>query len=206
MRYLPSIIVRLIMGGAHFLRGLQHLYIEPQLRLAGAKTYLIVFGTNSVGSYDDLDHRFESWPAPVIVPLAGSWVGELPADPVMSGGLYQGPPSGTQTGRPPTGAAASLTAPLRLKDAAAALLYLGPRDILTKLWAPRAEVDGTPYGKEFQRRLKMLFAETIDIVPEKDVAPQFPRPQLAGKGVPMRFFAPFSCGNNCMLPPRPESQ
>jgi hypothetical protein len=76
----------LIIGSGHFLRGLPRPAgappIEPQLRLAGARTYLIVVGTNVTGGYDDLDHRFDSWPAPVIVSLADGWVGELPAMPV----------------------------------------------------------------------------------------------------------------------------
>ena len=77
----------LIMGGVHFYRALPPLPggspIEPQLRSAGAKTYLIVAGTNTIGSYDDIDHRLDSWPAPVIVSLADNWVGELPGLPVL---------------------------------------------------------------------------------------------------------------------------
>lgn len=64
----------LIMGWGHFLRsslfpGGQRYSIERELRAAGPKTYLIVFGTNTPGDYDDLDYRFDSWPAPVIVSL-----------------------------------------------------------------------------------------------------------------------------------------
>ena len=36
-------------------------YIEPELRRAGAKTFLILAGTNAVKGYDDLDRRFDSW-------------------------------------------------------------------------------------------------------------------------------------------------
>jgi len=79
----------LVMGWGHFPRGQGRTYIEPHLRKVGAKTYLIVFGTNVVGGYDDLDHRFDSWPAPVIVPLSNNWVGELPAFAVVSGGDEQ---------------------------------------------------------------------------------------------------------------------
>lgn len=79
-----------VMGAGHFLRGRAEgqmpTYIEPHLRQAGAKTYLIMFGTNVVGSYDDLDHRFDRWPTPVVVSLAGNWVGELPTMPVVTGG------------------------------------------------------------------------------------------------------------------------
>ena len=53
--------------------------IERQLRAAGANPYLIVFGTNTVGKPDELDHRLDSWPVPSIVSLADNWVGELHA-------------------------------------------------------------------------------------------------------------------------------
>ena len=80
--------------------------------------------------YDDLDHRFDSWPAPSIALLNGNWVGELSAMPVITGGT------------------AEIQPPLKLKDAADALLYLGPRDSLISVEAVREEVDGTAYGKE----------------------------------------------------------
>lgn len=121
----------LISGSGHFLRRFppdQRPYsIEPQLRLAGARTYLIVAGTN----YDDLDHRFDSWSAPVVVSLADGWVGELPATHTVE----------------------EVQPTLKLKDVADALLYLGPRASLTQVFMPRAELDGTAYDKEIERRL-----------------------------------------------------
>src|SRR5216684_3290647 len=65
----------LIMGAGHFLRSNGPGYIEQQLRTDGAIPYFVVFGTNAVGGFDDLDKRFDSWPAPAIVALAGNWVG-----------------------------------------------------------------------------------------------------------------------------------
>ena len=158
----------LIMGLLHFLRRRGPGYIETQLRQAGAKTYLIVPGTNVVGGYDDLDHRFDSWTPPVIVSLADNWVGELLAMPVVHGG------EGLSRhviiiGTPPP--------PVKLQDAADALLYLGPRESLTHVSMTRVELDGTLYSKELQRRL------TIEGSPsdwatgdDKAEAPQFPRP------------------------------
>src|SRR5215467_2886888 len=135
----------LIAGSGHFLRGQQPSdwarapsYIEPELRGVGAKTFLIVAGTNAVKGYDDLDHRFDSWPVPSIVTLHGNWVGELLALPVITGGT-----AGTES-------------PLKLKDAADALLYLGPRDTLVSVETAREEVDGTAYGKELLRRMRIL--------------------------------------------------
>ena len=66
----------LIAGGGHCLRWNGPGYIE--LRAAGAQTFFVVFGTNAVGDYDDLDKRFESWPMPAIVSLPNNWVGDLP--------------------------------------------------------------------------------------------------------------------------------
>jgi hypothetical protein len=166
----------LIMGWGHFLRGQEETYIEPKLREAGAKSYFIVFGTNAIGGYDDLDHRFDSWTTPAIVSLAGNWVGELPAMPVINGGgasgvivFQSGPSSGARV-------PAAAPPPLKLKDAADALLYLGPRDSLTEISMSRAELDGTAYGKEIQRRLTIEgFPNDFD--DEKGEAPQFQRPQ-----------------------------
>jgi hypothetical protein len=173
----------LIMGGAHFYRALPPLPggspIEPQLRSAGAKTYLIVAGTNTIGSYDDIDHRLDSWPAPVIVPLADNWVGELPGMPVLTGGTPM------VMGKSGSGRVAAPAPPsFKLKDAADALLYLGPRESLTALNMPRAQLDGTPYAKEIQHRL------TIEEVPlslgesESDESPQFSRPKLPISAAP----------------------
>ena len=52
----------------------------------GAKTFLILAGSNAAKGYDDLDHRFDCWPAPSIALLNGNWVGELSAMSVITGG------------------------------------------------------------------------------------------------------------------------
>jgi hypothetical protein len=41
---------------------------------------------------------------------------------------------------------------LKLKDAADVLLYLGPRNSLVTVQMSPAELEGTPYGKEIERR------------------------------------------------------
>lgn len=191
----------LIMGSLHFLRRQGPGYIESQLQEAGAKTYLIVFGTNAVGAYDDLDHRLDSWPAPAIVSVADSWVGELLAMPVIHGG-ESGPKHviviGTQ--RPP----------VKLKDVADALLYLGPRDSLTQVSMTRAELNDIPYAKEIRRRL------TIEGLPssygagaDKAESPQFSRPQpesgISPSPLPTPPPAPKAT-EPPSLPPRPPSQ
>jgi hypothetical protein len=166
-------------------------------------------GTNATGGYDDLDHRFDSWPAPVIVSLADNWVGELPILPVVSGGVaFSG-----LTIKPAQGATATSPPipppPVKLKDAADALLYLGPRDSLTALSMSRAELVGTPYGKEIERRLTIEgFPSSFvsqQLGSEKDEGPQFYRPQSAGDSAPQRLPRPPK-NAGAPLPPRPPSQ
>jgi hypothetical protein len=72
--------------------------------------------------------------------LANNWVGELAAIPVVTEG--HGPPN----------------LPLKLKDAADALLYIGPRDSLVTVGMTSAELEGTSYGKEIARRMKLQMA------------------------------------------------
>lgn len=130
----------LIMGAFHFLRRLdmparKQFDIEEQLRAAGSNPYLIVTGTNTTGSASS-DQKFNSWPSLVIAPLNDNSVGELPAIPIATGG--HGP-----------------TLALKLKEAADALLYLGPKDSLVTVRMLPAELEGTPYGKELERRVKL---------------------------------------------------
>ena len=156
----------LIMGAGHFLRGnaqalqyqllaQQHRavppvdraqlvagYVERELRAAGANPYLIVFGTNVVDAHRDIDRRFDAWPMPVIASLSGNWVGELPAQPVITGGH------------------ASAT-PFKLADQADAMLYVAPCDSLTTVDVPLAEVDGTFYGREIARRNMIELGRTV---------------------------------------------
>ncbi|MFZ0138394.1 MAG: hypothetical protein WAK89_15110 [Candidatus Sulfotelmatobacter sp.] len=176
----------LIAGSAHFLREKGDGYIEPELRRAGARTFVILAGTNAVKGYDDLDHRFDSWPAPSIALVNGNWVGELAAIPVISGG--------TEEIRPP----------VKLKDAGDALLYLGPRDSLILVSAPRDEVDGTRYGKELLRRMTLLGFEPFipEMHSDQKESAQFDRPE-PGDGPPS-FTPPKTI--DAPLPPRPPSQ
>jgi len=177
----------LIAGSAHFLREQGDGYIEPELRRAGAKTFVILAGTNAVKGYDDVDHRFDSWPTPSIALLKGNWVGELLAIPVISGGTQ------------------GIDSHLKLKDAADALLYLGPRDSLIAVQAPRKEVDGTPYGKELLRRMAIFGFQPFipEMLSHKTQSPQFTRPEPS-EG-PSSFPAPPK-NMHAPLPPRPPSQ
>jgi hypothetical protein len=175
----------LIMGAGHFLRRRGPAEIEQQLRGAGASTYLIVFGTNAVGGYDDLDKRFDAWPLPAIVDLSGNWVGELSAMPVLMGGTA-----------PAT--------PLKLGEAADALLYVGPRDTLTQVFMARSELDGTAYGKEVNRRMMIQLGQTMNVLRDSEEGPLFVRPVAAGGGRPPLPPPPKSMHDP--LPARPPSR
>jgi Haem-binding uptake, Tiki superfamily, ChaN len=178
----------LIAGSSHFLRSENGVgEIERELRAAGAHTFLIVFGTNAVGGYDDLDKRFDSWPLPAIVSVSGNWVGDLPAFPVLFGGT-----------QPPT--------PLKLAQAADALLYVAPRDSLKHLWMSRAELEGTPYGREIARRQTIEFGQPLSL-PEKSETPEFERPGQEANRVDLpQSLPPVPKSINAPLPPRPPSQ
>ena len=193
----------LIMDWGHFLGrpqdGQGTPSMEQQLRSAGARTYLIVAGTNTPGGYDDLDRRFARWVAPAIASLDEGWVGELPAMPVLSGGSILRIPIAPNSAAP----ASATSEPLRLKDVADALLYLGPRDSLTQVIMPRAALLGTPYGKEMERRLTIegFPPSFISQMESRDAeAPQFSRPQPAPPPPP----SPKNRG--APLPPRLPSQ
>ena len=149
----------LIMGFPHFLRSTEGPgLIEKELRAAGATTFVIVSGTNAVGRYDDLDKRFDSWTFPSIALLGDNWIGRLPALPIITGGTTPSAPGET-----------------KLEDVADAMLYLGPRDTLTQLHTTRADLQGTTYGKEIDRRLEIMFGTRIDVVSEERESPQFSR-------------------------------
>jgi len=93
------------------------------------------------------------------------------------------------------------------KDAADALLYVGPRDNLTQVPMTRAELDGTPYGKEVQRRLTIEgFPSGSGAGSEKGEAPQFHRPQTSSGGAPPPPLPPPPKNMDAPLPPRPTSQ
>jgi len=179
----------LIMGAGHFLRRGGPGAVEQVIRAGGVQPYLVVLGTNVVGGYDDLDRRFDSWPLPAIAALSGNWVGDLPAMPVVSGGLAA-PNS------------------LKMADAADAMLYLGPRDALMAVNVPRIELVDTAYGKEIARRLMIQTGREMLFTQEPET-PQFQKPaqQTIGQGVGARHAPPNPPKSiNDPLPPRPPSQ
>jgi hypothetical protein len=147
----------LIMGAGHFLRGQGPGMVERELRAAGANPYLVVLGTNAVDNDGNVDKRFDSWPMPAIVTLSGNWVGQLPAQPVVSGGHA-----------PAT--------PRKLADEADAMLYVAPCKALTVTYVQRADVDGTPYGNEIARRNAIILGHPENFIHE-ETEPQCVQPK-----------------------------
>jgi hypothetical protein len=147
----------LIMGAMHFLRGSNqavqdemleqqhkpvppvdrsHLapgYIERELQAAGANPYLVVMGTDTVDGRGDVDSRIESWPTPALISVRDNWLGDMPSQPIVSGGHA-----------PAT--------PLTLADQTDAIIYIAPCSALKSVNDSPAELDGTAYGKELIRR------------------------------------------------------
>jgi len=177
----------LIIGAGHFLRRNGPGIIEQTIQAAGIQPYLIVFGTNAVDGYDDLDRRFDSWHLPAIVALRGNWVGQLPANPVLTGGCVA---PNSQT----------------MADVADAMLYVGSRDSLTLSSVPESELVGTDYGKEVERRLQIQTGRTMDFL-EAAEGPQYQKPlqQIISNGIHLLPPDPPKSVND-PLPPRPPSQ
>lgn len=177
----------LIMGAGHFARRNGPGLVEQAIRGAGVQPYLVVFGTNAVGAYDDLDRRFDAWSLPAIVALSGNWVGELPANPVLTGGEVA--PNSQ-----------------KMEDVADAMLYVGSRDTLTQVFVPRSELVNTAYGKEVERRLQIQTGRTMNFT-EASEGPQYQKPQQQIVSNGIRLLPPNPPKSiNAPLPPRPPSQ
>ncbi len=145
----------LIMGSGHFQRREgKPGAIEQQMIQAFAKPYVILPGSDIVGTYDDLDARFEKQPAPCLMEIKGTWLAALPRwqeSPVM--------------GYPAT--AALKTKVGTWEQTADAYLYLGLRDKLTQ-GGDAFDLKGTPYGNELRRRWKIIFPKPPEALPKSD--------------------------------------
>ncbi|HEY1254423.1 MAG TPA: hypothetical protein VGF01_06555 [Terracidiphilus sp.] len=161
----------LIMGAGHFRRSAGRPgYIENQLQMALVQPYVILPGSNMVAGYDDLDPRFDHLPAPSLIEMNESWIGSIPS---------QNPRGGQ---------------PSTLGQAADAYLYLGPRDKLTVIAYKRSDLEGTPYGKELERRLAIIFGKAPDFLPQPDDLAE--RPAFSRNATPPPPLPP-------MLKPQP---
>jgi hypothetical protein len=163
----------LIMGSGHFQRrDGKPSVIEQQMIQAFAKPYVILPGSDIVGTYDDLDARFEQQPAPWMMEMKGSWLAGLPRwqeSPVI------GYPS----------MVALKTKVGTWEQTADAYLYLGPRDNLTQ-GGTAFDLEGTPYGSELRRRWKIMFPKPPETLPKSDgkERPLFQRMALPPPALP----------------------
>jgi hypothetical protein len=133
----------LYMGTLHFRRNQgKPSTVEDALQRAGATTYIVLPGTNVIGSYDDLDTNFVRWKWPWLLPIQGTWLQGLQAKPVLMGGNE----SNTRIAG-------------TLAESGDAPLFLGPRDELKQFLPKRSALEGTTYGKETERRLRIVFGE-----------------------------------------------
>jgi hypothetical protein len=145
----------LVMGAGHFQRreGKPGL-IEQQMMSAFVKPYIVIAGTDIVGTYDDVDPRFAQHPWPWLMEIKGSWLSSLPrrADAPTIGFPASGntpAPAGTWG------------------QVADAFLFLGPRDKLTQ-GGESFDLNGTPHGNELRRRWGILFPKPPDELPKSD--------------------------------------
>ena len=141
----------LIMGSGHFRRSAgRSNTIESELLTALVQPYVILPGSNMVSGYDDLDPRFESFPSPSLIEVKGNWLGALSTPSPRSG------PASTW------------------EQTCDAYLYLGPRDTITVVKNRRSDLEGTPYGRELERRMAILFEKAPDFLPKTDAAQEQP--------------------------------
>jgi hypothetical protein len=145
----------LIMGSGHFQRREgKPGTIEQQMIQAFVKPYVILAGSDVVGTYDDIDARFEQHPGPWLMEMKNSWLAGLARwqeSPVI--GYPAMPALKTKTGT--------------WEQTADAYLYLGPRDKLTQ-GGEAFDLEGTPYGNELRRRWKILFPKPPEALPKAD--------------------------------------
>jgi hypothetical protein len=136
-------------GGVHLSRGPSPL---QSLERRHPKT------TYAIGIYEgfgerttELEARFESWPKPALVPLRGTWLGEL--NPPASGDIFIGP-------------AGKRVAPSRsrqIQDTWDALLLLGLRKELTRVDPPGPDMLDGPWLKELTRRRIVMGGPQSDV-------------------------------------------
>ncbi|HET8548601.1 MAG TPA: hypothetical protein VFL57_11380 [Bryobacteraceae bacterium] len=161
----------LIMGSGHFRRSQGEANsIERELRRSGASTYVVLVGSNIVGTHDQLEPRLTQWKWPWLAPVRGTWLAGLPAQPILMGGT-----SGDPFARGTLGTSAD------------AFLFLGPNEELTQVRARRSEVIGSDYARETERRLTIIFGRaSAEFLPADDSGeiPQFPRARKSAPPIP----------------------
>ena len=148
--------------------------IEAQMLASFVKPYVVIAGSDIVGTYDDVDARFAQRPWPWLREIKGSWLSSLNrrADtPVIGFPALGSNPA-------PAG---------NWEQVADAYLFLGPRDQLTQ-GGEAFDLNGTAYGNELRRRWKILFPKPPDELPRSDgkERPMFERLPAPPPALPRR--------------------
>ena len=136
--------------------------IEQALQAAGATTYVVLVGSNVTGPEDQQDSRFLRWKWPWMLSAEGTWLGPLPAKPLIMGSNLS---------------RAHIAGPI--SEAADAFLFIGPPGTIQTYVPKRSALEGTAYGEEAKRRLRVIFGEgrkLPDYLPKDDsgLAPKYP--------------------------------
>ena len=145
----------LVMGAGHFQRRYgKPGVIEQQMLTAFVKPYIVIAGSDVIGTYDDVDARFVEHPWPWLMEIKGGWLSSLTrrADTLVIGfpAIGNNPaPAGTWD------------------QVADAYLFLGPRDKLTQ-GGEAFDLNGTAYGNELRRRWKILSPKPPNELPKSD--------------------------------------
>lgn len=116
--------------------------IERGLQEAGATTYVVLAGSNIIGSYEDRDKRFLQWRWPWMMPVQRTWLSQMPAKPLLMGG-----------------SASNAHIAGTLAKTGDAFLFLGPPNEVQAYVPKRSALERTAYGKETARRLRIIFGE-----------------------------------------------
>ena len=162
----------LVMGSLHFQRREgKPTIIEQQMLTLSVKPFIVIAGSDVVGTNDEVDARFVQHPWPWLMEIKGSWLSSLTRRsdaPVI--------------GFPAVG---NNPAPAGTWDQIAdAYLFLGPRDKLTQ-GGEAFDLNDTTYGNELRRRWKILFPKPPDELPKSDGKE---RPMFERRSAPPRLL------------------
>lgn len=138
-------------------------------------TFVVATHTGFGPGTSRLEARLAAWTPPSIGPVAGTWLGRLPAGMLFSDTVLIGPPGSDPPADPWDG--------LTISDLIDAYLYVGPSDALTLTVASPLLMRDEAYFSELNRR--SLLVRRVPLMP----APQYyrygfpPRPPLAVQGI-----------------------
>ena len=147
----------LVMGDAHVAR--RSITGQPttntvsriEAKHPGA-TFVVLTDLGQFSESTAIEARLGAGPVPVLIPFSTSWLGELLAVPPR-------PPTRTRVGGgQATAETVAITQPPRFREVGDALLYLGPKESLTRS-VPAADSWSPEELQELDRRHRILFGQ-----------------------------------------------